>query len=143
MDSSIYNEIIMEHGLNSPYKKELDSPTCSALGHNPNCGDEIRINVVVEDGIIKDMSFTGSGCAISQGATSLMIQTLLGQDVDSAKKVIKSYLSLIKREKITDEERASLGDAVALENVSNMPSRVKCAVLSWHTLEDLLEKLEQ
>ena len=141
MDNNIYNEIIMEHGLNSPYKKELDSPTCSALGHNPNCGDEIRINVVIEGGVIKDMSFTGSGCAISQGSTSLMIQTLIGQDVDKAKSVITSFLNLIKREKISDAERVSLGDAIALENVSNMPSRVKCAVLSWHTLEDLLEKL--
>ena len=141
MDSNVYNEIIMEHGLNSPYKKELSSPTCSMLGHNPNCGDEIKLNVLVEDNIIKDMSFTGSGCAISQGSTSLMIEVLIGKDLDTARKIIASFINLIKREKISNEEREKLGDAIALENVSNMPSRVKCALLSWHTLEDMLKSL--
>lgn len=144
MDSdNIYTEIVMEHGLNSPYKKSIENENICSIGHNPNCGDKITLHALVEDGVIKDMSFSGSGCAISQGSTSVMIQTLIGKDVATARSIISSFLKLIKREDVSDEEREMLHDALAFENVSSMPSRAKCATLSWHTLEEMLDKLEQ
>lgn len=144
MDSdSIYTDIVMEHGLNSPYKKSLENENACSVGHNPNCGDKITLHALIEDGIIKDMSFSGSGCAISQGSTSVMIQTLLGKDVATARSIVSSFLRLIKREHVSQEERDMLHDALAFENVSLMPARVKCASLSWHTLEDMLNRLER
>ena len=139
----LYTDLIMEHSMNSANKHGLDHPTCSTLGHNPNCGDEIKLEVIVEDGKILDMAFSGHGCAISQSSTSIMIDTLRGKSVEEAKKIIKIFMRMIKREELTPEEKDLLQDSIAFENVSNMPARVKCAMLSWHTLEDLLNQLEK
>lgn len=136
----IYSELIMEHSMNSFNKKSLQSPTGCQLGHNPNCGDEIELQVKVKDGVIEDASFTGHGCAISQSSTSIMIDTLRGKKVEEAKKIIEIFVKMIKREKITSAEKKMLGDSVAFENIKDMPARVKCALLSWHTMEDLLKK---
>ncbi len=136
----VYNELIMEHSMNSFNKKELENPTGCQLGHNPNCGDEIELQVKVKNGIIEDASFTGHGCAISQSSTSIMIDTLRGKTIEEAKKIISIFVKMIKREKITLSEKKLLGDSVAFENIKDMPARVKCALLSWHTMEDLLKK---
>ena len=82
----LYTDLIMEHSMNSANKREIAHPTCSTLGHNPNCGDEIKLEVVVEGGRILDMAFSGHGCAISQSSTSIMIETLRGKTVEEAKK---------------------------------------------------------
>ncbi len=138
----LYNDLIMEHSMSKKNRKNLDSPTCSMLGHNPNCGDEIKLEAIVENGIIVDMSYDGHGCAISQSSTSIMIDTLKGKSVEEAKKIISIFIKMIKREKLTNEEFKLLKNARAFQNVANMPARVKCALLSWHTLEDLLSSLE-
>ena len=135
---SIYNEILMEHSANSPYKKNIDKPTTCSLGHNPNCGDEIKLEAIIKNGVIVDLAFSGHGCAISQSSTSIMIENLLGKKVEEAKKIIQLFLKMIKREKLTEKEKKQLGDGVIFENVSNMPTRAKCATLSWHTLENML-----
>lgn len=138
--SQMYNELIMEHSMNSYNKKKLEKADYSELGHNPNCGDEIEIEIKLDGNTIEDMAFTGHGCAISQASTSIMIDTLKGKTVEEAKEIIKTFIEMIKRE-ITDEEQLKkLEDAIAFKNVSNMPARVKCALLAWHTIEDILNK---
>ena len=141
--SSFYNELIMEHSMNSPYKRKMDNSTFCSLGHNPSCGDKIEIQVLLEHGIIKDIAFVGSGCAISQSSTSIMIQTLLGKTIKEAQSIINIFLNMIKREKISQKDKKSLKNAIAFENVSSMPTRAKCATLSWHTLLDVLDKAEK
>ena len=136
----IYNEMIMEHSMSNKNRKSLEKPTSCLLGHNPNCGDEIKLEILVCNGKIVDAAFSGHGCAISQSSTSIMIDTIKGKTVEEAKKIIEIYLKMIKREKLSSKEKSMLGDARAFENISNMPARVKCAVLSWHTMQDLLNK---
>ena len=136
----IYNELIMEHSMNSYNKKKLDKSDYCELGHNPNCGDEISLEIKLNGDVIEDMAFTGHGCAISQASTSIMIDTLKGKTVEEAKEIIKTFIEMIKRETTSDEELKKLEDAIAFKNVSNMPARVKCALLAWHTIEDLLNK---
>ena len=136
----IYNDLIMEHSMNSYNKKELDDATFSEMGHNPNCGDEINLEVKVNNGVIEDMAFTGHGCAISQASTSIMIDTLKGKTVEEAKKIIETFIEMIKRETKDEKNLEILEDAIAFKNVSNMPARVKCALLAWHTMEDILNK---
>lgn len=137
---NIYNELIMEHSMNSYNKKKLEHADFCEIGHNPNCGDEITLELNVKDGKIEDMAFSGHGCAISQASTSIMIDTLKGKTLEEAKEIIKAFIGMIKRE-ITDEaELEKLEDAVAFQNVSHMPARVKCALLAWHTIEDMLNK---
>ena len=136
----LYNDIIMEHSMNSYNKKQLQSCDFCELGHNPNCGDEIKIEVKLNGDVIEDMAFTGHGCAISQSSTSVMIDVLKGKTTKEAKEIIKTFINMIKR-KITDEkELEKLEDAIAFKNISNMPARVKCALLAWHTIEDMLNK---
>ena len=134
----LYNDIIMEHSMNSYNKKDLDNYDYCQMGHNPNCGDEIKIQIKLNNDIIEDMAFTGHGCAISQSSTSVMIDTLKGKTVEQAEKIIKTFIQMIKREITDEEELKKLEDAIAFKNVSNMPARVKCALLAWHTIEDIL-----
>ena len=141
--TDVYNDLIMEHSMNSYNKKHLDKVDYQELGHNPNCGDEITLEVKMDGDTISDMAFSGHGCAISQASTSIMIDTLRGKTIEEAKEIIKTFIEMIKRE-ITDEEQLKkLEDAIAFKNVSNMPARVKCALLAWHTLEDMLNKNDE
>ena len=138
--NDLYNDLIMEHSMNSYNKKKLEKCDLCEKGHNPNCGDEIEIEVKLDGDIIKDMSFTGHGCAISQASASIMIDTLRGKNIKQAKEIIKTFIEMIKRETKDEEDIKKLEDAIAFKNVSNMPARVKCALLAWHTMEDLLDK---
>ncbi len=136
----LYNEIIMEHSMNSYNKKSLENYDYCEMGHNPNCGDEIKLEVKLNGDVIEDMAFLGHGCAISQSSTSIMIDVLRGKTIEEAKNIIKIFIEMIKRNIKDEEELKKLEDAIAFKNVSNMPARVKCALLAWHTMEELLEK---
>ncbi len=137
--TDVYNDLIMEHSMNSYNKRKLECADCEKIGHNPNCGDEITLEIKLDGDVIQDMAFSGHGCAISQASTSIMIDTLKGKTIKEAKEIIETFIKMIKRE-ITDEsELEKLEDAIAFKNVANMPARVKCALLAWHTIEDMLD----
>lgn len=136
----VYNDLIMEHSMNSYNKKKLESCDFCEKGHNPNCGDEIELQIKLDGDKIVDMAFTGHGCAISQSSTSIMIDVLKGKTVKQAKKIIETFINMIKREPQTEEDLKKLDEAIAFKNVANMPARVKCALLAWHTMEDILNK---
>lgn len=138
--NDVYNELIMEHSMNSYNKKKLSKADFCEIGHNPNCGDEITLELKLNGDIIEDMAFSGHGCAISQASTSIMIDTLKGKTIEEAKEIIKTFIDMIKREEADEEKLKKLEDAIAFKNVSNMPARVKCALLAWHTIEDIFEK---
>ncbi len=138
--SEIYTEIIAEHSKSLRNKKHMDNPTVTLKGRNPSCGDEIELELKLENGVIRDALFTGVGCAISQASTSMMIDLIRGQTVEKAQALIDTFLGMIKRDITDDEQLEVLDEAAALKNISNMPARVKCAVLSWHTLEDGIKK---
>lgn len=138
--SDVYNDLIMEHSMNSYNKRTLNCPTCTQMGHNPNCGDEIKLEIKLNGSVIEDLAFTGHGCAISQASTSIMIDTLRGKTITEAQEIIKIFIEMIKRETKDEEELAKLEDAIALKNISNMPARVKCALLAWHTVDDMLKE---
>ena len=136
----VYNDLIMEHSMNSYNKKKLDDADYCELGHNPNCGDEISIELKLDGDVIEDMAFTGHGCAISQASTSIMIDTLRGKTIEQAKEIIETFIEMIKREITNEKELEKLEDAIAFRNIANMPARVKCALLAWHTMDDILDK---
>lgn len=141
--SDVYNDLIMEHSMNSYNKKELEGATCCKMGHNPNCGDEIKLEVKINGDTIEDLAFTGHGCAISQASTSIMIDTLRGKKIEEAKEIVKTFIEMIKRETKDENELKKLEDAIAFKNISNMPARVKCALLAWHTIEECLGSEEE
>ena len=138
--NDVYNDLIMEHSMNSYNKKQLENPDYEEKGHNPNCGDEITLELKLDGNKIKDLAFLGHCCAISQSSTSIMIDTLKGKTIDEAKEIIKTFIEMIKRETTDEKELEKLEDAIAFRNIANMPARVKCALLAWHTMEDMLNK---
>ena len=136
----LYTEVIGEHSRSPENKGELAAATVRERGHNPSCGDEITLELQIEGGIIKDAAFTGVGCAISQASTDIMIDLMRGKTVEEAQRLAQLFTSMIKREVTDDAALEELDEAIALKNISNMPARVKCAVLAWHTLEDVIKK---
>ncbi|RQD77629.1 MAG: SUF system NifU family Fe-S cluster assembly protein [Halanaerobium sp. MSAO_Bac5] len=137
---SVYTELIMEHNKNSRNKRELDEPDISEHGHNPSCGHDITLELKIEGEIIEDAAFNGSGCAISQASTSIMIDLIKGKKISEAFDLVDTFIAMIKKEIDDQQELRKLKEAMALKNISNMPARVKCAVLSWHTLKEALKK---
>ena len=137
---SIYTDLIMEHSMASHNKRKIDHPDKCEMGHNPSCGDEIELEIKMNGDKIEDLAFTGHGCAISQASTSIMIDTLKGKTKQEDLDIIDTFIGMIKREIKDDAQLEKLEDAIAFKNISNMPARVKCAVLAWHTLKDLIEK---
>lgn len=135
---SFYNEILTDHNLHPMHKHELADANMQLEGVNPSCGDDIILNLKVEDGKIVDGSFTGDGCAISQASADIMLDLIIGREVEEAERLKESFLHMIKGE-ATDEEMELLEEAGALADISYMPARVKCAVLGWHTLENMLD----
>ena len=135
---SFYNEILTDHNLHPMHKHELADANMQLEGVNPSCGDDIILNLKVEDGKIVDGSFTGDGCAISQASADIMLDLIIGREVEEAERLKESFLHMIKGE-ATDEEMELLEEASALADISHMPARVKCAVLGWHTLENMLD----
>lgn len=135
---SIYTDIIMEQSMSNHNKRKIDSPDKSEHGHNPSCGDDITLEISYSGDKISDLAFSGHGCAISQASTSIMIDLLKGKTKEEAKKLIDLFLKMIRREELTDKQLEELGDARALQNISNMPARVKCAELAWYTMQKIL-----
>jgi len=135
---SFYNEILTEHNIRPEFKHDLPDADIVLEGVNPSCGDDIILNLKVENGKIVDGSFTGDGCAISQASADIMLDLIIGREVEEAERLKESFLHMIKGE-ATDGEMELLEEAGALADISHMPARVKCAVLGWHTLENMLD----
>lgn len=139
----LYTDLILEYNRDKTNKREIESPTVHEHGHNPSCGDDIDIEAKVENGIITDLAYTGSGCAISQASTAMMAELLQGRTVEEGLRLCRLFLDMI-RGKVTDDSKLEeLEAAITLKDISQMPVRVKCATLGWHTLEMALEKVEK
>lgn len=137
---SLYTDLLLQESNNKANRRDLNDPTFKELGHNPSCGDEITLQVEMDGNIIKDASYAGEGCAISRASASMMVDLIKGKDIREAKELTEKFIGMIKKEvEVDDDLIDSLGDAVVLENVSNMPARVKCAVLAWHTLSNIID----
>ena len=134
---SFYNEILTEHNMRPDYKHDIENPDYELEGVNPSCGDDIILKLKVDDnGIITDGAFTGDGCAISQASADIMLGIIIGKSKDEALKYGDIFFRMIKGE-ATEDEIDSLEEASVLRDISHMPARVKCAVLGWHTLEEM------
>ncbi|MBF1050968.1 MAG: SUF system NifU family Fe-S cluster assembly protein [Peptostreptococcaceae bacterium] len=139
--NDIYQQIILEHSKSKKNKHTLEDFDMEEPGHNPSCGDEITLQLKLSDDkkAIKDIAFTGVGCAISQASTSIMCDLLRGKSLEEARELCATFIGMIRREITDDDELEKLEDAEALRNISNMPARVKCAVLAWRTLDDMIK----
>ena len=133
----LYNDVIMDHYTLSPNKRDLEQCSCQMKGTNPSCGDEITIKIKVENDMITDMAFLGTGCAISMSSTSIMIDLIKGKNIKEAFEIIKNFKNMINKETQNIE---SLEEAVVFKNIGNMPARIKCDTLCYNTLEKMLKE---
>ena len=132
----LYREILNEHNINPLHKTEMTDATISLDGVNPSCGDTIKLNLKVQDGVIVDGSFTGSGCAVSQASCDMMLDLVIGKTVAEASRLDENFMRMIRGE-ASEEEIETLDEAAALQDISKMPARVKCAVLGWRTMREM------
>ncbi len=141
-ERNFYNEILTEHNLHPYHKHPLTDDHLEQEGINPSCGDDIVLQLRLdENDFIVDGSFTGSGCAVSQASADIMLDLVIGKPKTEALHLTELFLKMIQGD-ANDEEIDELEEAGALQDISHMPARVKCAVLGWHTLEEMLKNAE-
>ncbi|SFT38597.1 nitrogen fixation protein NifU [Lachnospiraceae bacterium XBD2001] len=138
MANTFYNEILTDHNMNPVHKHAIEGANFTLEGVNPSCGDDIILQLRVEDDVIVDGGYTGDGCAISQASADMMLDLIIGKSKEEALRLSDIFLRMIKGS-ITEEEHAELEEAGILQDVSHMPARVKCAVLGWHTMDEMFK----
>ena len=131
--NELYQEILLEHNSKPRNFRKLDPANHTADGYNPLCGDRITLYLQVEDGIITDVGFQGSGCAISRASASMMTQSIKGQSLEAAEQVFDQFHKMLT-EPDAELDYDQLGDLETLAGVAEFPTRIKCAILAWHTL---------
>ena len=134
----LYQEVILDHGRKPRNFRSMDEATNKADGFNPLCGDKVTLFMKVDEGRIADISFLGSGCAISTASASLLTTILKGKTVAEAESLFKVFHSLVTGQSNGNGDRIDPGKLIVFSGVSEFPSRVKCATLSWHTMHSAL-----
>ena len=144
----LYREIILDHYRTPRNRGELESPPAiESRGHNPLCGDEITLYLVVagdgDDAIVSDVKISGQGCSISQSSASMMTQAVIGRPVSDARALLRRFKTMMGIDGIDEQPgdaEVPLGDLEALQGVVKFPVRIKCAELGWNTLADALDR---
>jgi nitrogen fixation protein NifU and related proteins len=132
----LYKEVILDHYKSPRNKRGLPDATASLRRDNPLCGDEITIHARLEDGKVAEVTFEGQGCSISQASASMLTETVAGKAVDDAAGLTREFRGMMEGSVDPDED--SFGDLIALKGVVKYPVRIKCAVLAWDVLQDVL-----
>ena len=135
----LYQEMILDHSKRPRNQGEIEGVTNEAHGHNPLCGDQIHVTLVLDGDVVQDVAFTGKGCAISTASSSLMTETVKGMTVVQVEELFAGFHSLVTGQ---DESAHTddLGKLAVFSGVSEFPMRVKCATLSWHTLRAAIDQ---
>ena len=135
----LYQEVILDHNRRPRNFQKLDGANRTAEGYNPLCGDVITVYVRLEDGAIKDISFQGSGCAISKASASMMTASLKGKSKADAEALFETFHKMVTADLSVTFDPLEVGKLAAFSGVREFPVRVKCATLPWHTLHAALE----
>ena len=144
--NDLYREIVMDHYRTPRNRGELPTPPAQrADGHNPLCGDEISVYVVINGDVIEDIKLTGHGCSISQASSSMMSTAVKGRNLEQTRELVARFKELMTSESADSSDQAlrELGEIAALSGVSKFPVRIKCATLAWNTLTQALDDIPQ
>jgi nitrogen fixation NifU-like protein len=136
----LYQDVIIDHSKRPRNFRALDAAARHAQGYNPLCGDQVTVYLRVENGVVKDVAFQGSGCAISTASASVMTETLKGKTPAEAERLFHTFHDLVTGK--SSAESGELGKLAVFAGVSEFPTRVKCAILCWHTARAALEGKE-
>ena len=138
--SELYQQVILDHNKKPRNFRKLESANYQAEGYNPLCGDQLTVYINLEDDLVKDVGFEGSGCAISKASASMMTQAVKGKSKEQAESLFKEFHSMVTGELDEETEENSLGNLKIFAGVREFPVRVKCATIPWHTLQAALNK---
>lgn len=139
----LYQEMVLDHNSRPRNFRKLEGATHQSEGFNPLCGDRITLYLQMEGDLIEDVAFQGTGCAISRASASMMTQSIKGKTIEQAEEIFAAFHRMVTRNVGETYESDDLGDLEVLSGVAEFPSRVKCASLSWHTLNAALENKAQ
>ncbi len=135
----LYQDVVIDHNRRPRNFRKPEGANRTAEGFNPLCGDQVYLYLQVDDSdVIRDIGFTGAGCAISKASASMMTEAIMGKSVGEAEKIFAAFRHMLTRGLDEDFDYELLGDLEFLEGVSRYPVRIKCAVLSWHALNSAL-----
>jgi len=137
--NDLYQEVILDHNRAPHNYRRIANANKTALGHNPLCGDQLTLYMNVKDGVIEDVSFLGSGCAISKASASIMTDALKGKSVDEADALFGRFHEMLTGPPDSRPDTAGLGKLAVFAGVREFPVRVKCATLAWHTAHSALQ----
>ncbi|MCR5249603.1 MAG: SUF system NifU family Fe-S cluster assembly protein [Lachnospiraceae bacterium] len=134
----LYREIVNEHNLHPAHRGDMEAPTLVLQGVNPSCGDDISLQLKLdENDIVTDGLFNGTGCAVSQASADMMLDLIIGKSRSEALELAEGFMGMV-RSTATPEQIEALDESAALESISHMPARVKCATLGWKTMQKML-----
>ena len=136
--SELYQQVILDHNKKPRNFRKLENANHTAEGFNPLCGDHLTVYLNLEDDAVKEVSFEGSGCAISKAAASMMTQAVKGKTKDEAEQLFSSFHNMVTSELTEDDAADRLGNLRVFSGVREFPVRVKCATLPWHTMHAAL-----
>ena len=139
----LYQEIVMDHNRRPRNFGSMTDSTATSEGFNPLCGDQITLFLKVSEDIVEDISFEGVGCAISKSSASMMTEGVIGKSVEEALTVFAAFREMITAKSDGSKDSEILGDLEILKGVAQYPTRIKCATLSWHTLQAALQGTEK
>ena len=134
---NLYRQVILDHSSHPHHHGSLTESSKKIEMNNPTCGDVIELQVDIQDNIIQDIAFNGSGCSISTASASMMTDVVIGKTVTEAEELAEEFSQLVQGKDVIDEEK--LGDAAMLSGVAKFPARIKCASLAWKALEQAVE----
>ncbi len=137
--SELYQQVILDHSKKPRNFQKLEGANRTAEGYNPLCGDKVTVYLKLEDGVVRDISFQGSGCAISTASASMMTTSLKGKTMAEAEALFESFHRLATGQPDRAMDHFELGKLAAFSGISEFPVRIKCATLPWHTLHAALE----
>jgi len=137
--NDLYQQVILDHCKQPRNFHEMASPTCSAQGHNPLCGDQLKLYLSLNGDIIRDISFVGSGCCISKASASLLTESLKGKSKAEVQKTFEQVHEMVT----TGEINGDMGKLAVFAGVHKFPARVKCAILAWHAVVAALKGEQQ
>ena len=139
----LYQELILDHNRSPRNYRRIENADAEADGYNPLCGDRVTVYVTIDNDVVSDVAFEGSGCAISTAAASLMTQSIKGKSIAEAEALFENFRRLVTGEAVASDNGPALGKLEALGGVRRFPARVKCATLVWHTLKAALDRQAQ
>lgn len=140
--NDLYQEVILEHNKNPRNFREIENADKTAEGHNPLCGDQLKLYLAMENDTLKDVAFKGSGCAISKASASMMTQVVKGKSREEAEVLFDEFHRMVTGNLDIEQDENNLGKLKIFAGVLEFPARVKCASLSWHTLHAALNNEE-